>query len=431
VPAERDLEAGREPAEGPSTSLLEQERGLRVVHLRRHRLQRLCRDVARKQADGGGVPGEAPVGEGIHRPDRNVHPRNLATIAGMSAAESYRRLLAHLAEAQTLASCASALEWDQETAMPPKAVAFRAEEMGSWRGWCTSASPTLRSAHGCRLRGRPRSGADGDAAANLRELRRDFERATRLPSSLVAEMSETSSRAMEVWKEARQKSDFALFSPWLHKQIALPPPGGGLLRNARGRRALRRPARGVRAGNAQHRAGADLRAPPGGHRVPPGAHRGSPAEARHRAAAGALPRPRAARLQPFHRGQAGIRLRGRPPGRVGAPVHVRHGPRRHAHHHPLHGGPLPGRAELDDARGGTRALRAGASQERALGAAALGGLLAGGPREPVAPVGEPGGALARLLGVGPSRGAPPSGRGTWTGMGWTRSWDAPTPWRRA
>jgi len=140
----------------------------------------------------------------------------------MSAAESYRRLLAHLAEAQTLASCASALEWDQETAMPPKAAAFRAEEMGllarlvhervthpsvgAWLADC-EADPALA--------------ADEDAAANLRELRRDFERATRLPSSLVAEMSETSSRAMEVWKEARQKSDFALFSPWLHKQIAL------------------------------------------------------------------------------------------------------------------------------------------------------------------------------------------------------------------
>ena len=126
----------------------------------------------------------------------------------MSAAESYRRLLAHLAEAQTLASVASVLEWDQETAMPPKAVAFRAEEMGllarlvhervtnpsvgEWLAEC-EADPAL--------------GEDGDAAANVRELRRDYARATRLPASLVAEMSETSSRAMEVWKEARRTSD--------------------------------------------------------------------------------------------------------------------------------------------------------------------------------------------------------------------------------
>ena len=140
----------------------------------------------------------------------------------MSAAESYRRLLAHLAEAQTLASVASVLEWDQETAMPPKAVAFRAEEMGllarlvhervtnpsvgEWLAEC-EADPAL--------------GEDGEAAANVRELRRDYARATRLPASLVAEMSETSSRAMEVWKEARRTSDFALFAPWLDKQIVL------------------------------------------------------------------------------------------------------------------------------------------------------------------------------------------------------------------
>ncbi|HEX5045377.1 MAG TPA: carboxypeptidase M32 [Candidatus Polarisedimenticolaceae bacterium] len=140
----------------------------------------------------------------------------------MSAAESYRRLLAHLAEAQTLASVSSVLEWDQETAMPPKAVTFRAEEMGllarlvhervthpsvgEWLADC-EADPDLRE--------------DPDAAANLRELRRDYARATRLPASLVAEMSETSSRAMEVWKEARRASDFALFAPWLDRQIVL------------------------------------------------------------------------------------------------------------------------------------------------------------------------------------------------------------------
>jgi carboxypeptidase Taq len=140
----------------------------------------------------------------------------------MSARETYTGLLAHLAEAQTLASVSATLEWDQETGMPPKAVAFRAEEMGllarlvhervtqpavgEWLAVC-EADPALRQ--------------DADAAPNLREIRRDYDRATRLPASLVVEMSETSSRAMEVWKEARRTSNFALFAPWLHKQVLL------------------------------------------------------------------------------------------------------------------------------------------------------------------------------------------------------------------
>jgi carboxypeptidase Taq len=140
----------------------------------------------------------------------------------MSAKDTYARLLAHLAETSTLSSVASALEWDQETAMPPKAGGFRAEEMGLLarlvheRATDPAVAEMLEAceADGALL-------ADPDSAANLREIRRDHTRATRLPTALVAEMSETSSRAMEVWKEARRQSDFALFAPWLHKQIEL------------------------------------------------------------------------------------------------------------------------------------------------------------------------------------------------------------------
>lgn len=140
----------------------------------------------------------------------------------MNARETYARLLAHLAEASTLSSVASALEWDQETAMPPKAVGFRAEEMGLLARLVHER--VTDPAVGEMLAACEEDGdllGDADAAANLREMRRDYARSTRLPSSLVAEMSETSSRAMEVWKEARRTSDFPLFAPWLHKQIVL------------------------------------------------------------------------------------------------------------------------------------------------------------------------------------------------------------------
>jgi len=78
---------------------------------------------------------------------------------------------------------------------------------------------------------------DEEVAANLREIRRDYDRRCRLPADLVAEISETSSRALEAWKQARRGSDFGLFRPWLEKQIDLArrkaecygsPPGGDL-----------------------------------------------------------------------------------------------------------------------------------------------------------------------------------------------------------
>jgi carboxypeptidase Taq len=136
--------------------------------------------------------------------------------------KKYDELKGLLREAATLESIGGLLGWDQETMMPAGAGGFRAE----------MAALVSRLAHERQID--PRVGeliaeceaddalmADEIEAANIREMRRDFDRATRLPSSLVAEISETSSRALEVWKEARQKSDFEAFRPWLTKQVDL------------------------------------------------------------------------------------------------------------------------------------------------------------------------------------------------------------------
>ena len=61
----------------------------------------------------------------------------------------------------------------------------------------------------------------GDAAVNVRETRRAYDRARKLPGSLVEEMSRTEVLAQQVWGEARGKSDFAMFRPWLDKWVDL------------------------------------------------------------------------------------------------------------------------------------------------------------------------------------------------------------------
>ncbi len=136
--------------------------------------------------------------------------------------KNYDELKELLREAATLDSVGALLGWDQETMMPPKAAPFRAEQsallarlaherhvhprVGELIGECEADSKLL---------------SDPVEAANLREIRRDYDRAMKLPGSLVAEMSETSSRALEAWKTAREKSDFELFRPWLQKQLEL------------------------------------------------------------------------------------------------------------------------------------------------------------------------------------------------------------------
>jgi len=161
------------------------------------------------------------------------------TISTVSVA--YTDLCDLLREAATIESITRLSSWDQETDMPPKAAPFRAEELSLLS---RLAHQRLTSSRLGDLLGACESDsnltADPVIAANLREIRRDYDKATKLPADLVAEIAETASRAMEVWKEARSKSEFALFQPWLEKSFDLArrkaecygAPAGGVLYDA-------------------------------------------------------------------------------------------------------------------------------------------------------------------------------------------------------
>ncbi len=62
---------------------------------------------------------------------------------------------------------------------------------------------------------------DPDVAANVRAWRRDYERATRVPESLAAEIAEAASRGESAWAELRKKDDWQGFLPHLKKNIEL------------------------------------------------------------------------------------------------------------------------------------------------------------------------------------------------------------------
>src|SRR5205085_1865079 len=58
-------------------------------------------------------------------------------------------------------------------------------------------------------------------AANVREIRRSYNRAVKLPQALVEELARVTTRAQQVWQQARKANDFATFLPWLEKIVAL------------------------------------------------------------------------------------------------------------------------------------------------------------------------------------------------------------------
>jgi len=113
------------------------------------------------------------------------------------------------------------LTWDLETQIPPKAVAFRAEQLAYLGGAAHrkfSAKKVGQWIAECEQQGFPE---DSYAAANLREWRRAYDRATKVPPTLVERMERVRTHAKEAWKTARELSQFRLFQPHLQKVLNL------------------------------------------------------------------------------------------------------------------------------------------------------------------------------------------------------------------
>lgn len=141
----------------------------------------------------------------------------------MNHGQAYTGLLRRVREAALLESCASLLGWDERTYMPHGGSAHRAEQAAllarlthEWRT-APVVGELLAAIEASPLVG----DADSDAAANVREIRRQYDRAVKLPKELVEELARATTRAQQVWQEARQANDFALFLPWLEKVVAL------------------------------------------------------------------------------------------------------------------------------------------------------------------------------------------------------------------
>lgn len=135
---------------------------------------------------------------------------------------NYKELCGMRREAATLSSVAHLLGWDQETYMPSGGTAARAEQSALLAGLLHERNTSERLGElisACESDSAVQ--ADGDAAANVREMRRDYDKATKLPGDLVRELANVGSRAQDAWKGARKASDFEAFEPWLEKMVAL------------------------------------------------------------------------------------------------------------------------------------------------------------------------------------------------------------------
>jgi carboxypeptidase Taq len=132
----------------------------------------------------------------------------------------YDELIRRSKELGVLNSCAAVLGWDQQTYMPPSGAGLRGEQMALL---ASISHQKLTDPKIGELLAAAESQPDLDdaARANLRELRRGYDRATKLPQSLVEELARVTTQAQQAWQQAKSKNDFATFRPWLEKVVAL------------------------------------------------------------------------------------------------------------------------------------------------------------------------------------------------------------------
>lgn len=137
--------------------------------------------------------------------------------------ERISELLDHMHALADLHALTSLAEWDQNTAMPGGAAEMRGFQMATIQGimherWTNPRLGNLLNELQAVVQQEPYSDADRGL---VRTAARSHDHATKLPRTLVEEMARVGATSFEQWRQAREKSDFALFAPWLARTVAL------------------------------------------------------------------------------------------------------------------------------------------------------------------------------------------------------------------
>ncbi len=129
----------------------------------------------------------------------------------------------HMAEVVDLGNIGALLGWDQSTYMPQGGGEARGRQIAMMS---RMAQQKLTDDRVGVLLDELKSAEtdlpyDSDDAAFIRVARRSYERAVKVPTELIAELSQHASNSYMAWAEARPANDFASMQPLLEKTLDL------------------------------------------------------------------------------------------------------------------------------------------------------------------------------------------------------------------
>ncbi len=133
------------------------------------------------------------------------------------------QLKLRMGQLSDLSHAMSLAHWDQQTMMPPRGGEARAESLAtltriSHEMFVDDETGRLLEGAAAEVNG---ADPDSDDKRMLALVRRQWEKARRVPPDLAAELARAGSVGQEAWVVAREKSDFKGFAPYLEHNFEL------------------------------------------------------------------------------------------------------------------------------------------------------------------------------------------------------------------
>lgn len=131
------------------------------------------------------------------------------------AFRAYVQKMMHFQEAVFL------MEWDLRTGAPRKGAPLRAEALGTLAGevFRMGVSEQMEEYLHQLSDERVSQQLDDVTRATVREIKKQFDRDKKIPADRFQEFAILRSKSETVWAEAREKSDFSLFQPYLEQIV--------------------------------------------------------------------------------------------------------------------------------------------------------------------------------------------------------------------
>ncbi len=139
--------------------------------------------------------------------------------AADDVSDTYEQFLAKVKRISNIGNARGVLSWDQEVMMPEDGTPARSQQLSALSA--VSHELLTDDEMGEYLDELEAADLSDEQAAVVREVRREYDRATQVSTELVEEISRTTSEALPKWEKAKEEDDFSVFAPVLEDLVEL------------------------------------------------------------------------------------------------------------------------------------------------------------------------------------------------------------------